>query len=102
MIDESFIPVKNEKVRDRSESFGKLLLLAGLPMLCINKDAERIWQLCDGKHSIKDIALICQQDGYEGGITEKEKAISLFLEEALRLGLVSPVNPTHGSSNRDT
>lgn len=81
------IPIKNPNVRVRDEEFGKLLLSSGLPLLCINKDAERIWDLCDGKNNISEIIKICAEslDDFEAA----SAGVHDFIDEAIRLKLVA-------------
>lgn len=92
-MNECDVPARNEEVKSRPEGFGMLLLMAGLPMLCINQDGEKIWGLCDGVRSVGDIVRLCMQE--EGAEVEAEtrQSVVAFLEEAHRLGLVSLSGP---------
>ena len=80
-------PVKNSKIKSRPEAFGKLVMLDGLPMLCINKDALLVFNACDGMSNITSIIELCSTHN-DMSFREMSKAVSLFIAELERLGLV--------------
>lgn len=86
MLNENIRPVRVAGVKARGEAFGKLLVAAGLPMLCINKDAEKIWDLCDGTHTINQIFEACATTSSDTAV--KDRVVG-FVEEAMRLGLLT-------------
>ena len=49
--------VISDSAKVREESFGILVVSRNAPALCMNKDAISIWNLCDGKHKLKDVVL---------------------------------------------
>ena len=82
-------PVKNRAVKTRNETFGKLLVAGGLPILCINKDGEAIWDLCDGKRDVASIVNMFAEGAPPNELPEMRKLIGEFLDEAARLGLIT-------------
>ena len=80
-------PRRNPKVKVREEEFGKLLLFSGLPLLCINKDAEKIWDLCDGVNSVSQVIEACARE--TKNLEEARDGVVDFVEEALRLDLIT-------------
>lgn len=94
MLNENVCPVRVPGVKARVEEFGKLLVSPGLPMLCINKDAETIWDLCDGTHTVAQILEAC---GTAASDTAVKEQVVAFVEEAIRLGLMTVGNdrPPH-------
>jgi hypothetical protein len=93
-MDKDVRPVQNSQVKVRREEFGRLLVVAGLPMLCINEDAAKIWDLCDGKRTVAEIADACNSGNTTTRDSDAIDAICGFLDEAIRLGLIE-VQPQH-------
>jgi len=81
----------NPEVKARSEEFGKLLVLSGLPILSINSDAEFIWDLCDEEISISDIVLKCTEHFDSSDESVEEKVLS-FIEKLKHLNLISVIS----------
>lgn len=83
------LPIRNPKVKIRQEAFGKLLVLAGLPMLCINEDGARIWDMCNGERTVAQIVTECASATKSENLTAINEAVCEFLDEAFRLGLIN-------------
>lgn len=81
--------LRNPTVKVRNEAFGRLLVASGLPMLCINKDAALIWDLCNGERTLMGIVDACKSELAEMDGEAIKKSVNDFIGEALRLGLVT-------------
>ena len=80
------VPIIKKGVRARPESFGALVFTNRTPILALNGDAVKIWNLCDGKHSIADIV-----SAVKGGDNEDQavsKMVQEFLDSFVELDLV--------------
>lgn len=75
-------------MKERQETFGRMLVLAGLPMLCINNDAAQIWDLCDGSRTVSEIIAVCKEGVDIDIVDSVHGAVQSFLDEAFRLHLL--------------
>ena len=92
MITTTSIPVVKSNVRSRKEHFGKLIIAAGLPMLCINDDACSIWDLCNGNNSVQGIINILHDKDKDIPKDAIQIKVISFLNELLRLKLIDVRN----------
>lgn len=80
------IPIAAPRSKVRKETFGAMLISGDLPILRINDDAVAVWELCDGKRSIDEIAQILKEIfEIEGLIPRLEEYFTFFLENGILL-----------------
>lgn len=81
-------PCLKKNVKLRGEKFGKLIVAAGLPMLCINHDAVKLLDLADGQHTIQEIIDIIAQEVANGDSVSVATNVDSFFSELQRLSLI--------------
>ena len=81
-------PCLKKKIRLRNEKFGKLIVAAGLPMLCVNHDAVKLLDLADGQHTIKEIidAVLLETQGGNNNLVATE--VDTFFSQLNQLSLL--------------
>ena len=77
-----------EGVKAREESFGLLIVSKSTPALSLNKDGKVVWNLIDGKNSVKDI--INEVSKKFDADSVRNKVIEL-VEGLEKLNLIEPV-----------
>lgn len=48
-------PKPASEARCREEQFGAMLAVGNMPILNLNEDAKKLWDMCDGKNTIAEI-----------------------------------------------
>lgn len=81
-------PCLKKNIRLRNEKFGKLIVAAGLPMLCVNHDAVKLLDLADGQHTIKEIidAVLLETQGGNNNLVATE--VDTFFSQLNQLSLL--------------
>lgn len=92
MITTTSIPMVKANIRSRKEHFGKLIISAGLPMLCINDDASLIWDLCNGDNDVQQIIKTLRDENANVSKADIQEKVFAFLNELLRLKLIDVKN----------
>ena len=69
----------------REEAFGAMLVAGNLPVLSLNKDALRIWELLDGTKSVAEVECLLEQE-YESEVLRPR--LLTFLDFCLTNGLL--------------
>ncbi len=63
----------------------------GLSVHVLNKTAAHIWELCDGRHDLNDIAdMVCER--FEVSVDEAKADVKAMLAQLEGLGLLRPEN----------
>ena len=81
-------PRIKDSVRLRNEKFGKLIVAAGLPMLCINHDAVLIVDMLNGQKTIGDIVDTVSQSYPSISRERISESVMSFLERLLQLSIL--------------
>lgn len=77
-----------EGVKAREESFGLLIVSKSTPALSLNEDGKVVWELINGKNSVKD--MIDEVSKQFDKVSVREKVIEL-VEGFEKLNLIEPV-----------
>jgi Coenzyme PQQ synthesis protein D (PqqD). len=77
-----------EGVKAREESFGLLIVSKSTPALSLNEDGKVVWELINGKNSVKD--MIDEVSKQYDKVSVREKVIEL-VEGFEKLNLIEPV-----------
>lgn len=80
------VPIIKTGVRSRPENFGALIFTNRTPILALNSDAVKIWNLCDGKHSIAEI--LSTINGGGNGDQATSEMVQEFLDSFVKLDLI--------------
>lgn len=72
----------------RQEQFGAMLVAGNLPILSLNEDARRIWELCDGKRTVAEIEAVLGEEFVAEGLRER---MLEFFHYCLDNGLLTTV-----------
>jgi len=76
-------------VKTREEDFGMLVVSRRAPAMCINNDAVKIWKMCDGAHSIKDMAIkLAGEHSEESTLDEYQGKIEKAINMLVNLNLI--------------
>lgn len=87
-MDEVVVYKLVDGVRARRESFGLLIVSKSTPALSLNDDGRIVWELIDGKNSVKNI-IDEVSDQYDDD-SVREKVFEL-LDGFVKLNLIEPV-----------
>lgn len=82
----------NSSARTREESFGIMVASRTAPAVCLNKDTNLIWNLCDGKNTLKTVIDKLTQDFPEENKKEIENKIINVVTTLLNFNLLTIVN----------
>lgn len=77
-----------EGVKAREESFGLLIVSKSTPALSLNEDGKAVWELINGKNSVKN--MIDEVSKQYDKVSVREKVIEL-VEGFEKLNLIEPV-----------
>lgn len=82
-------PARSEKVAHRVVDGAAYLVDAETTKLyALNPVATDVWDLCDGQHSVADIAR-CIEDRYDVGADRATADVKKFITDFVDLGLLS-------------
>ncbi len=88
---EKIIPVAAPRTKMRKEAFGGMLISGNLPIFRINEDAVAVWELCNGKRSIGEIARLLEEVYEKDGLISRlEEYFTFYLENGILLDAKSP------------
>jgi uncharacterized membrane protein len=82
----------NSSARTREESFGIMIASRTTPAVCLNEDAILIWNLCNGKNTLKTIIDKLIQDFPAENKKEAEGKITKVIKTLLNFKLIAIVN----------